>query len=194
MLKNIILGIAIFLILLTAGVMLFELLQKPKISNNLSDRGREFIEAHKADDGSLPLNKLIADKIPDTRGKRIQVGNCFSFVMPYSVFNSRQDGECNAYFGFDRPKGSIVAFMEDATSGSIDQASGVSMRRIYKNKYEEKEYKIGDEIFTMFIDKKDTYSVTTYHYISNKYFIFTLNLTNEDEETLRSILSSVKFD
>ena len=194
MLKKIILGIFIPLIAIVTGIVIFELLQKPQISNNLSQRSKQFIEAHKAEDGSSRLNNLVATKGEDTRGKTITVGKCFSFVMPYSVFNSRQEGKCNGYFAFDRPKGSIVTFMEDASSDSIDQASGVSMRRLYKDQYEEKKYDVGGKTFVGFVDKKDIYTITIYHYVSGKYFIFTLKLPDEDEKTLTSILSSVKFN
>lgn len=193
MIKKILLSTAGLFALVVIGVIAFEFFQKPKIGNTLSERSKEFIEKQKVEEGSSKFNNLVAEKGEDFKGKRITVDDCFSFVMPYSVFNQRQEGECSGYFAFERPRGTIVAFMEKATSASIDDASGVSMRRLESEKYEEKKYEIDGRSFVGFVDKTNTYSITTYHYISEKYFILTLKLPEENEKALREILASLEF-
>jgi hypothetical protein len=193
MIKKLILGIFIILFLLILGIVIFENLQKPQISYTLSDRSKEFIKKQRTQDSGGEYTALVGKKGEDYKGKRVKVGECFSFIMPYSVFNSRQESECGGYFAFDRPRGSITAFMEQASSDSIDSAPGVSMRRQDKEKYQEKEYKIGQKQFVGFIDKTDIYTITIYHYVSEKYLIFTLKLSRENDEDLRKILSSLEF-
>lgn len=193
MIKKGILGLALILLVFIIGIVIFEFFQKPKIGNTLSERSKEFIEKQKVEEGSSKFGNLVAEKGEDFKGKRITVDDCFSFVMPYSVFNQRQEGECSGYFAFERPRGTIVAFMEKATSASIDDASGVFMRRQDTEKYEEKIYEIDGKSFVGFIDKTDIYSITIYHYVSEKYFILTLKLPEEDEKKLREILASLEF-
>lgn len=193
MIKKISIGILIVFIVIVVSLIIFEKLQKPKISNTLSDRSKEFIKNQQVSDKGGEFNTLVGKKGEDFKGDRVKIGECFSFVMIYSVLSSRREGDCGAYFAFDRPRGSIVAFMEPASSDSIDQASGVSMRRQFKDKYDEKEYKIGEKSFVGFIDKTNIYSITIYHYVSGKYLVFTLNLPKEDDASLRELLSSLEF-
>ena len=194
MFKKIILGIILFLGLSVLGIFIFESYQKPKFGDQLSDRSKKFIESQSEKEGASQYAPLLEEERQDTRGQRVQVGDCFSFIMPFSVFNSRQEGECNGYFAFDRPKGTIVAYVEDASGNSIEQASGFRMREQFSDKYQKKEYKIGSRSFVGFIDTNATYSITIYHLVSDKYFIFTLNLPEEDENILREILASLEFN
>jgi hypothetical protein len=68
------------------------------------------------------------------------------------------------------------------------------MRRGESEKYEEKDIMVGDAAYTGFIDKSNPFSITIYRNISNKYFIFTLKLPEEDNKTLINILSSLEFN
>lgn len=175
------------------SIITFEFLQKPEFSSTLSQRSKEFIKNQSIGGGINKYAPLIAEKGEDTKSKTMTVGDCFSFVMPYSVFNMRQEGECNGYFAFNRPKGSIVAFMEEAINPTIDEAPGVLMRRLNPEDYEEKEIKIGEKSFVGFVDKRESYTITIYHLVSGKYFIMTLNLPEEDEKSLKEILFSLEF-
>ncbi len=193
MFKKLIFALLILFAIIATGIFIFEILQKPKINNALSQRSKEFIENQIKSGGTNKYVPLLQEKTENIKEKRITVGNCFSFVIPYSVFNSRQEGECNGYFAFSRPKGNIVVFMEKAVNPTIDEAPGVSMRRLNPQNYEEKEIKIGEKSFVGFIDKRESYTITIYHFVSEKYFIMTLKLPEEDERTLRKILSSLRF-
>lgn len=192
MIKKAVLVLVLLFLVIVIGIFIFERQQTAKISNVLSERSKEFIKRQEAQDQSQ-FSSLIGEKGEDFKGKRVGVGDCFSFIMPYSVFNHREEGECSGYFAFERPKGSIVAFMEEAESSSIDYASGVSMRRQESEKYEEKVFDIGGKSYTGFIDKTDIYSITIYHFVSGKYFIFTLKLSEENDKILREILGSLEF-
>lgn len=195
MLKKTILAAILISVVSISGIIIFEFLQKPKFGNELSERSKSFIQNQNLKGGINQYAPLVKEEKEDYRGKRVSVGNCFSFIMPFSVFNSREEGECSGYFAFERPRGSIVAFMESATSDSIENASGVSMRRLNKEKYLEKEIKIGNKELIGFVDKEvGSYSITVYQYINKEYFILTLNLPEEDEVKLKEILSSVQVN
>lgn len=193
MLKKILIILFVIIAAVTIGIVVFEKTQGARISSDLSDRSKTFIEQKQRRENTSEFSNLIAERGEDTRGKTMTVGNCFSFLMPYAVFNSREEGECNGYFAFDRPRGSIVAYMENASSANIEDASGVSMRRQTPKQYEEKQIEVGGRKFYGFIDKNSMYTITTYHLTSNKVLILTLKLPAEDDEKLKGILASVKF-
>jgi len=114
--------------------------------------------------------------------------------LAYSVFNHYEQGKCNEYFAFERPKGSIVAYLTDTVSSSLDQAPGVSMRRLNPEQYEERNIKVGDREFLGFIDLLDQFTITIYHNIDNQYLILTLKLPEENQKVLEGILSSLEFN
>lgn len=177
-----------------AVVVLIENFQDPKISNTLSDRSLEFLETQKADNSSKFTGLGDIEEKEDFRGERVQVGECFSFVMPYSVFNRRSDGECQEYFAFENPRGTMVAFTRGSITGSLDEAPGVAMRRQNPDQYEEREIKIGDTLYLGFVDLLNQFTITVYRSINDQYLILTLKLPQENEEELENILSSLEFN
>ncbi|OGH48089.1 MAG: hypothetical protein A3A51_00440 [Candidatus Levybacteria bacterium RIFCSPLOWO2_01_FULL_39_10] len=189
--KKIIIGAVVLFGIAVLGVVLFEYLEKPEFGSELSDRSKKFISSQKS--GSYS-NLLSEEKKDDLKGERVSVGECFSFIMPYSVFNHYEQGKCNEYFAFERPKGSIVAYLTDTVSSSLDQAPGVSMRRLNPEQYEERNIKVGDREFLGFIDLLDQFTITIYHNIDNQYLILTLKLPEENQKVLEGILSSLEFN
>jgi hypothetical protein len=193
MLRKLLFFVVVIFLVIGGGIVIFEKNQKTTFKNDLSERSKKFI-AEQSLAGDLKYAPLTKEAKEDFKGQRVSVGDCFSFVMPYSVSNWRLEGECSGYYSFDRPKGSIVTYLENAVGSGIDQASGVGMRRMDKEKYEEREIKVGDNTYTGFIDKSGPFTITIYRRISDKTLIFTLKLPEEDAQTLSNILGSLKFN
>lgn len=192
MIKKISIGIICCIVVLLIGIYLFETLQKPSFSNSLSSRSQEFIQKKEAS-GSSQFSGLLIKEGEKTTGKRFSVGGCFSFVMPYNVFNMREEGECDYYFAFEKPNGKITAFARTGSHLSFDNLEGVGMRRQDTEKYKEEELETGGKKFLIFQNLEEPYQKTAYYYSDTMYIVITLTTSTSDSQDvkLQEILESL---
>jgi len=188
------------LVLIVVAVSVYFLLGlKPKgtVSSDLSDRSKEFIADKASEQGSFWDNADIdGDTTPDTRGSIFNVDNCFSFTMLYRINNQRIEGECDGYYSFDNPKGTIVTYLRSSGSvHTVDQADGVSFRRLNKDIYEETQETLGGREYLIFNNLKEPYEATAFHYSNGYFLVFTLKaITTENlDKDLKKMLESIEI-
>lgn len=193
--KKIFIPIAIVLLVAIGVYFLLQLRPKGVVSNELSERSKEFIEGQSGETGNEWAGvDLEGGESSDTRNTTFSVDGCFSFKMLYRVFNQRIEDKCSGYYAFNSPKGTIVAYIRDASSiGSVDGAEGVSFRRLSPEKYIERTKEINGKSFLIFKNIEDPYESIAYHYFPGYYLAFVLkastteNLDSDFEEMLGSI-------
>jgi hypothetical protein len=190
----------IILIGLGGGAVWFFFLQDSQShpTSQLSEESKAYIRKQQQQDSSqwkyVRLEKG-EDKAGAFVGKKVEVGDCFSFVMVFRVTNPRQDAECNWYFGIENPRGFITAYRPDGTPTSVDQIDGVSMRRQFTDKYAEEKRTMNGTQFLIFRGKEGKYEANIFGYHSGKALIFNLMTSsskNYDKE-LDAMLNSIEF-
>lgn len=189
--------IALVVIILIGIGVYFMLQAKPqgRVSEVLSDRTREFLEKRSSDAQSeWSRQEFDGNDNEDTRNSIFNVDGCFTFIMPYKLFNQRIDGECQGYYAFNNPKGSIVVYLRPSLkSASADGGEGVSFRRQSPDIYEESRRELGGKSFLIFKNLEVPYEATAYYYQSGHILTLTLkasttqNIDSELEEMLASI-------
>ncbi len=192
--------IFIVFFVLIVGFYYTQVIQRPKISSRLSSRAQEFVKEQQfSGDSALKFINLTGPVGEDTRNKRIGRKDCYSFIIPYRVtvsrFEDSSGNSCTARFSFDKPRGSIFAYIYKKPVSSWDDVSGVSFRRKHPEEYEEKVKKIGDKTFLMFRLKSDIYEENVFYYISDYFFVFNfITKTNENlDKDLEGMLKTLEF-
>ena len=129
------------------------------------------------------------------KGKRLKVGDCFSFITPFKINIVRFKEGCDGYFSTESPKGSIVAYMREGHIGTFDQMEGVSFRRQDKA-YTESRKIINGNDFLMFQNSTQGYQKSAFYFKDNHYLVITLTLStleNMDSE-FNEILQTLTFN
>lgn len=169
------------------------------VSTTLSERSKAFLAEQQKDTTSDLKYARIGKE--DTAGafvgKKVDVGNCFSFVMLFRVSNPREDGPCNWYFGIEQPKGFMTAYMQKAEGiSSVNDVDGVSMRQQFPDKYTKRQEVISGVTYLIFKGRDpQQYESSAFAYLPNKSsaLIFNLIIPSPDsydkefEAMLRSI-------
>ncbi len=182
-------GIGIFLFLNTK--------QSTSVSNTLSERSKEYLK-NRSNNPDTSLNNVAV-----TEGGTITpsettftVGDCFSITVPFRVDNERNQGLCGKRIAITKPQGSIVVYQERGEVASIDEVPGVSMRRLYKDTYEEEAKVINNKTFFLFKNlESGTYEKNVFLHMSDRYFILNLSASGgpELDTKLFQMLASLEF-
>ncbi len=162
----------------------------------LSDRSREYLEKKSVQDGSSELKYIQLTGVPEgASGQTITVGDCFSIQIPFAIDNNRQkEDECHLYISTTRPEGSITAYQRYGGEYlDFDSVPGVSLRRLEKEKYEEKSLKVGDRTFLGFRNKQEG-EVTYFYYTPQSHFVITFDMHGvEIASEIKKTLESIEF-
>jgi hypothetical protein len=198
MIKKVLLLIILIAIVGVVGYFMFARQSAQITTGKLSERSQEFINKQKQNNSSdLQFARLDKgeDKAGSFVGKKIEVGDCFSFVMVFRVTNPRQDGECNWYFGIENPKGFITAYRPDGTPTSVDQIDGVTMRRASPDKYAESKMTVNGSEYLIFKGREGKYEANVFGFHSGSAIIFNLLTASSDnyDEKLQAMLGSITF-
>lgn len=195
MIKKIVIGVLCTILIFFASVLLFEQFFGKKISQSLSERSKEYIAKKEVSGQGSAFSEVLNKKGKDTRGNRIQVGACFSFITPYKILNERQDADCKGYFGIENPRGSITAYVKEGRVGTFDQMEGVSFRRQNRN-YVESQKEINNMNFLFFKNTQEGYQKSAFYFTDGYYFVLTLTANTDEnlDESFESIIKSLQFD
>lgn len=172
---------------------------KSGIYTQLTDRAKEFLNERKKmglSDYSTLLEKGV-NRVEEDFRKKASINECFNFTIPFVITNTYSNGKCSNYFSFTQPRGSIVVFLENNSLQSLDDVSGVTFRRLNKEKYKESSETINNRTFIIFrkIDQSEGFEQTAF-YLQEGGRVFTVTLIlNQSQElaekTLNSMLSSL---
>lgn len=163
--KGIILLI-VLVIVVTLGVGGYFLLNPDeKVSNQLSDRSKQFIQQEKMNSGSqwaqVNLNK---DNTQQTIDTRVGINKCFSFVIRFQIANSRQEGDCDEYFAITNPTGKIVVYKRPGDFTDFNSVEGVSFRRQNSSTYTETQKTLNGHNFLIFTTKDGPWEANVFTY------------------------------
>ncbi len=186
----------LILLVLIGGIALYfyiDFLNSSRTQSSLSDRAKEFLKEQKGGSNSLSDVRLQAKTVIS---QDISIDTCFSFHVPFSVKNVNTDNNgnpCYRYIAFDNPKGSIVIYQEKAAGLPLENAPGVSLRRLKKDIYKEESVKNEAYSFLVFRDTTKPYEKTAYMLSNDKYTIVTLSVTDPQisEGKFIELLSSI---
>ncbi|MBP7832290.1 MAG: hypothetical protein KA035_00790 [Candidatus Levybacteria bacterium] len=192
MIKKLVLGLLLVIVLLFCGIFLFEHLYGKKINQGISERSKEFIKSQKTLNNANVAGLLEKDK-ESLKGKKVEVGTCFSFKMPFKVAFVRTEGACAEYFSLENPRGSITAYEKEGRVGTFEQMEGVSFRRQSKE-YTESEKTINGRTHLLFKNTTQGYQMSAFSFDQDTYLVITLtastleNLDKEFDTMLKSIV------
>ena len=172
-------------------------------SNTLSSRSRRYIEAQKKNNNENwqgvnfeSSEQNTVQTTPQSRNTTVNVDNCFSIKIPFSVWLTRRRDQCNWQWGVNTPRATIRAYMRtDTSTPSLDELSDVKMRRLFKDKYVEEKVKVNDKTFLLFEEVTDTYEKTAFHLTNGKIFVLSITTPGKfdlDKQFLQMV-SSIKF-
>lgn len=199
--KKVIILVVVLSMLSVGALIYWQTKQTARISENLSDRSKEFLKKQsKAAGSDLKNVNLEAPSGEDTRGKRIGREGCYSFVVPFKVdktsLEDQPGSECYGRFTIDLPKASIVVYKETKVVNSWEDVSGVSSRKAKTTEYSETQKTLNGKDFLIFSLKSDLYERNAFYYTPTYYLVFNfLTKTNENlDAELESMLSSLEIN
>ncbi len=180
------------------GLLYYQSKGRKTIRKTLSERAKEYLKEQNHAQfmiGDSIEEKDSAPKDAAVYGKKDKMNNCFNFTVPFTVNNKHHEGDCSEYFSITQPRGTIYANRYTVTSTSPDDLSDISMRRVYKDKYEESRLYGGGREFIIFRNKEEPYQKTAFYFSDGKVFIVTLTSDNtpEVEIKFKTILTSVEL-
>jgi hypothetical protein len=172
-----------------------ELTQKAVIRSEISDRSKKFLSKQKSDNGLWEDANLADNKTQDAGVKNVTIDKCFSFVMPYAVRFSRNDGVCEVSYGLSKPRGTLVIYQREGMMKGFDDVPGVSMRRLHKEKYIEETVIAGGRKFLIFTQTQEEQVLNAFYFEPESYFVVNLlgSASDESKEKLIQLLGTVKF-
>jgi len=191
--KKSIIAVSIFLFAGVAGYfVLGEFRQKPEISTELSERSKEYLAKDK--DGSVLGKMYLGEKEALTVGKKVNVDNCFTLTVPFPLKTERKEKECDFYMAIEKPRGSVVAYLNKEPSADWENVPGISMRRQTTWTYAEKSVSVNGMDFLTFRTKDEGkyhrsafYRTPTYFLVINLEGYTGENLDKQFEEMLASV-------
>jgi hypothetical protein len=196
--KKVLFFLFIFLLIGGIGLYWFEIRQSPEISAELSDRAKEYLAGRQTNTQTSLKNVAIvpdgATGVPERQ--MVTGGDCYRITVPFPVRDIKYRENCLASIAIERPKGRVVVYMEKIAKIGLENASGVSMRRMYPDKYEEDSVKLGNRTFHIFTNKEsEAYEKTVYFIQPSYHLILTLTAYGADniEPKLYDMLSSLEI-
>ncbi len=127
--------------------------------------------------------------------KTIVIKKCFSFFLPFAINLQKKMGECWQWYSIDSSRGQITIYLRPTDLQSLDQDSGVQMRRVYKDQYQESSQTFNNNNWLVFNKKGQQYEVTAFNLRQGRLFVLNLLSTNSDnlDKQFDQMLESVKF-
>lgn len=192
--------VAVLLIVVTVvGFILYLVPKKENDQKGPSDRAKEFVkEQQKAGNSEWSNIDLEKAKRPGeiTGSQIIDVDGCFTFDLPFPITMQKKIGECSFWFSIDSPKGQVTAYVKKTEIKSLDEDSGVYMRRTNSDKYKELAKNYGAREWLIFKSTSEGYEVSAFDLEGAKLFVLNLvSSTNEDlDAKFFRMLESLKED
>lgn len=180
--------------LIAGGVVLLS--PQESISTHLSARSQQFLQQQKFNaDSDLADASNDTVNSNDTRNTRVNVTDCFSFIMPYHVDNSRNDEKCMGYYSFTSPSGKVVTYRRPGTFTNFDSVEGVSFRRNNPQTYTETSKTIKGRNFLIFTTKDGPWEANAFTYGKDYYLVFNLMMNDSESrmDDLVTILASLEM-
>lgn len=191
----------VILIICLSGYVIYKY-SKPNINTSsqkeLSERSKEFLKNQQSQ-GKLDFGGL------DSTGKKIEkvvgsefidVGTCFSMTIPFPIVDDKDLGECFRQINVTSPRASINVYARDVSYSTLEEDSGVKMRRTEKNTYKEDKKTVNGKTFVIF-KKTDAGYEKTALYLSGGKLIGINLLANINDDILDKkfddMLESVEF-
>ena len=190
--------IVILLLVIVVASAWYLLGRKGLTGSGLSTRAREFVQKQQESGNSQWTGVDLEN--PNRPGaikgaQIIEVGKCFSFDLPFPIILRKKMGDCSAWFSIDSPRGQITAYLGKSQLKSLDEDSGVYMRRVNKDKYQEQQKVFNQREFLIFKNTSSGYEANAFYLKENSLFVINLIAsTNENlDKKFFQMLESIKF-
>lgn len=145
-----------------AGIVYFLKGQKATIKQGgeLTSRSEEYINSRKKQSDDTQWRSVNFDKKRSTEedlaSQTLTFENCYSVPVPFSIANKIEREECVNAITLS-PTGTLVIAVRNSSIKSYDDIPDVSLRRLKKEEYTEKEEIFGNKTFLTFKNKGGSY-------------------------------------
>ncbi len=145
------------LIILSAAAVALALLRQPKAdlhAGTLSSRARQYItDRENQNDNSWHGLNFAGTRYVKADGPTpgsYGIGDCFSIRIPFAVTDVKKLGDCFNQYTITKPKGLVVVYKDRGTYDSLDDITGITMRRQQPAMYKEESRESGGNHFIVF--------------------------------------------
>lgn len=189
--------IAAILITATGLLVYYELRPKTILTSQLSPRAQAYLKRQKYGDGTSEWSniKLEVTQAPTTAVVKRE--GCFEMIIPYPLKSIREDKdrECFGRYMLEKPRGSIVIFIEPTLNISLDDNSHVKLRRSRVDEYEEYAHKVNDKEFVIFKNKNMIFERNAFHLSDGKLLVVNATIYSRErsEDKFIEMLRSINF-
>ena len=159
---------------------------RAEISHNLSSRGADYIKQKAKIDGSSWKYVDVEKKAEAKTNERVWAGDCYSFVVPFTVWDIKPSENCSVEVSTKDPRTRIVTFRQVGSLDSIGSVDGVSFRKNRPELYSERTEIINGKSFLIFTTKQSPIEHNAFYLDSNFYIVLSL-LGQSNEEYRRSL-------
>ncbi len=188
-------GIAIILIIYITT--LYNTKNKGTVtSGGLSQRSQEFLKQQKQAPESELFTAQFDEQTDTTAGTPYNVDGCFTVVAGSRVTNSHNNQKCSITLTLEDPRAHLTAFLQEGSYATLDDVSGVKMRRLDTDKYKETARTVAGRKYAVFrVNDTSLYEATAFSLFDGAYFAISLSAnTNEDlDSKLLEVIGTVKF-
>lgn len=198
--KMILFGAAAIAVILTGAVYIIyphtQIL--PNNKGGLSKRASEYLAVRSQEDQSWKTVRLADETQPGKKivtDTAIKVGTCFSVVIPLHVANTKNKGKCFMVFSTEEPKGNIRIYEHETEYADINDVSDLKMRRMFKEKYTEREIiKEGAVVYSFEAADPLLYDAVTFYLHNRRLIIISMQFpTSENLDTIMNkLVQSIK--
>jgi len=166
----------------------------PLPEDGLSNRAKNYIETQqKANDSFWRQFSLEEEKKNQVLGTQTQELDCFSLEIPFLINKRNDRGDCNYSFTIDSPRGNVTVFRKETDIQSLDDESGIILRRKNTDLYLPEEFSTDHCHFLIFQKNEPNYEKTAYCLIDQNLYSLTLkaNAGNLDPDFFKMLSSFI---
>lgn len=162
-------------------------------TDNISRRSKDFIEDQKIE--SEKWRNADISKKGKVEPTTIDVDGCFTITIPFKIAFTRKDTTCDFQINTERPKAKIIAYLIPITIQTLDDDSGVRMRRADKDTYKEYSKIYNETRFIIFQKKTGAFERIAFAQFGQKMLVVNVEaLTGDDLTTdFHAMLNSVQL-
>jgi hypothetical protein len=185
--------------MIIAFAVIVVLTSRTQVNTTLSDRAKEFIKQQRDTNNSYWQQSSVGKEVSAAPNQAdLSVGPCFRIHIPFPLKYNKLEGECLANLTTLSPDGGrIITYANKTNANSVDDDTGVKLRRSQKDEYTENREITGGKTFVTFQKKDGGYEKSAFYIYNGRLFVLNLiingNPSVEYDQKFKEMLTSVEF-
>lgn len=195
--KKLIIIAGIIVIFVIGALIYFKESNKATTQKDLSSRAKEFLKTQQSK-GNLEFGGVNSSgkTAVVNSSESVDVGDCFSISIPFEIQDNKNLGKCFDQITLSDRAGMVNVYSRDVSYASLDDDSGVKMRRGDTKTYKEDKKVIDGKTYIIFQNTSAGYEKSALYLSGGK--LFSLNLVSssggdELDKKFLEMLESVRF-